>query len=81
MEKLYRNSWGFEGTHDEVVTNTLTMMEDRDLREYLEYHLTFSDLLDWIFKNHYNDFAIEFAEQIVSAQTEFINDYMEESEN
>lgn len=81
MEKLYRNSWGFEGTHDEVVTNTLTMMDDKDLREYLEYHLTFSDLLDWIFKNHYIDFAIEFAEQIVSAQTEFINDYMEESEN
>lgn len=81
MEKLYRNSWGFEGTHDEVVTNTLTMMDDNDLREYLEYQLTFSDLFDWILKNHYNDFAIEFAEQIISAQTEFIDDYMEESEN
>lgn len=71
----YINSWGEEGTLEEVREKTLAHMDEEDLMEELLSVMSFSDLIEWVKENCYIKFIEDHKEEIEQARKNWLAGY------
>lgn len=69
------NSWGEEGTLEEVRKMTLAHMDEKDLMEELLSVMSFSDLIEWVKENCYIKFIEDHKGEIEQARQNWLAEY------